>query len=69
MNAKPSIFTFETKLNQLHAFSILASSESFLELHDEAQLFYLLGISDLIAHLKSDFYQLHKNKTFNSSSQ
>ena len=69
MNTKPNIFTFETKLNQLHAFSVLASSECFLELHDEDQLSCLLGLNELIAHLKSDFYHLRHNKAFNLSNQ
>jgi hypothetical protein len=67
MNTKPSLFSFETKLHQLHAFALLASSESFLELDEGEQMSYLGGLNNFIAEIKQDFYFLHQNQTFNSS--
>ena len=67
MNTKPSILDFETKLHQIYAFSLLSTSESFLELDDENQLSYLYGLNCLIAELKSNFYDLHKNNILASS--
>lgn len=62
MNTIPSsIFSLESKINYLHAFSVVASLENFLELNEDIQQAYLSGLSDLALQVKLEFQLLHAN--------
>lgn len=54
----PSYLNIESKLNHLHAFSVVASLDVFSELSDEIQQAYYSGICDLASQLKEDFQKL-----------
>lgn len=54
--------SFESKLNYIYAFSVVASLESFSELNDDIQQAYFLGISEMALQAKLEYQELHKNK-------